>query len=453
MTTLTAHQGDAVRAVTARLRGEYPEPLTYIGGFAGTGKSTILPFILEECGFDPQKIAFMAPTGKAAKIMRNKLKAQNFPNWFATTIHSAIYRAKPAPVAQLESELYAHQQQREEARATGDRAGVEHHTRLIQRLEADLENVYVEDKINFQLNVDSPVSMAEVIVVDEASMVGETMANDLLSFGVPVIAMGDPGQLPPVQDKPGLTRGRPDFFLTEIHRQAADNPIIQLATLAREGKDLPLGQYHDPAGVLRAEVINRSSFDPEPAIAAYHERIAAMAAGNGDLGLEVPQVLCGTNRTRWRITRMYREGLSSGPVKGEPLIVRKNSKEHPALVNGALVTSLSDVDLRPGQVSTRMSFQDDEGATYPDKAVFQGLFEEHYTTKKNVFSTDNRSAYRAKQRLIQLDFAACLTVHNYQGSQADHVILIDESSCFREDADKHLYTGITRAAETLKILI
>lgn len=448
MTTLSEHQGDAVRTVVSRLRGAYPEKLTYIGGYAGTGKSTILPFILEDLGFDPHKVAFCAPTGKAAKIMRNKLRAQAYPNSIATTIHSAIYRAKPAPVAQLESELYAHQVDRDKLiKSGGDVASLERINRAIQRLEADLENVYIEDKINFQLNVDSPIALAEVIVVDESSMVGWQMAQDLLSFGVPVIAMGDPGQLPPVGDKPGLTAGDPDFFLTEIHRQAADNPIIHLATLARTGRDLPRGEYRDPAGVLRAEVAYRTDYDVDWVVDAYHDRIK-------DPEAESPQVLCGTNKTRWKVTRMVREGLPVGPIGGEPLIVRKNSKEHPALVNGALVTCLSEeVTLRPGQTACRMSFMDEDGATYQDKAVFQGLFEEHYTTKKNSFTTDSRSAYKAKQRLIQLDFAAALTVHNYQGSQSDHIVLIDESSSFREDADKHLYTGITRAAETIKILI
>jgi exodeoxyribonuclease-5 len=440
MTTLTDHQGDAVRAVTARLRGAYPEPLTYIGGYAGTGKSTILPFILEELGFDPQTVAFCAPTGKAAKVMRKKLAAQRYPNSIATTIHSAIYRAKPAPVGQLEAELFEHQELRQQALAEGgDPQTLDRLTRAIRRLEADLENLYAEDKFNFQLNVDSPISLASVIVVDEASMVGQGMTDDLMSFGVPIIAMGDPGQLPPVQDKPGLTKGRADFFLTEIHRQAADNPIIQLATLARQGKDIPLGEYKNGAGEVRARVVRRADWDPEPAIA---------------MGRDGPQVLCGTNRTRWRITRMYREGRPAGPVAGEPMIVRKNSKEHPSLVNGALATCLSEqVHLEPGKVTCQMSFEDEDGATYTDKAVFQGLFEEHYSTKKNGFSSDSRSAYKAKQRSIHLDWAYALTVHNFQGSQADDVVLVDESSCFRDDADKHLYTGITRAAENITILI
>lgn len=440
MTSLSEHQGDAVRTVVSRLKGACPEPLTYIGGYAGTGKSFMLPFILEELGYNPHTVSFVAPTGKAAKVMRTKLAAQKYPNSIATTIHSAIYRAKPAPVGQLEGELFEHQEQRQAAIHEGaDRATLDRLTRAIQRLEADLENIYSEDKFNFQLNVDSPISLASLIVVDEASMVGQQITDDLMSFGVPILAMGDPGQLPPVGDTAGLTKGTPDFFLTEIHRQAADNPIIHLATLARQGKNLPLGEYKNGAGEVRARVMRRDQYDPEPAIA---------------MGRDGPQVLCGTNRTRWRITRMYREGKPTGPVQGEPLIVRKNSREHPNLVNGALATCLSErVYLEPGKVTCQMSFEDEDGATYADKAVFQGLFEEHYTTKKNSFSSDSRSAYKAKQRSIQIDWAFALTVHNAQGSQFDDVVLVDESSVFREDADKHLYTGLTRAAENLTVLI
>lgn len=440
MISLSEQQGEAVRAVVARLKGAYPEPLTYIGGYAGTGKSTILPFILEELGFEPSTVTFCAPTGKAAKVMRNKLNAQKYPNPFASTIHSAIYRAKPAPVGQLEQELYEHQTARQELLAEGGtEAQLDKLNRAIKRLEADLENLYVEDKINFQLNVDSPISNASVIVVDEASMVGLGMTEDLMSFGVPIIAMGDPGQLPPVGDKPGLTRSRPDFFLTEIHRQAADNPIIQLATLARQGKELKVGEYKNGSGEVRARVMKRRDYDPEPAIA---------------MGTDGPQVLVGTNRTRFRITTMYRDGKPHGPCEGEPLIVRKNSREHPNLVNGALATCLSEVvHLEKGQVTCQMSFEDEDGAKYIDKAVFQGLFEEHYAGRKNAFSADNRSAYRAKARSIHLDWAWALTVHNSQGSQFDDVVLVDESSCFREDCDKHLYTGITRAAENITILV
>ena len=84
-----------------------PTQLVRIDGFAGTGKSTILPFILDDLGFDPKTVGFVAPTGKAAKVMRTKLRDQKYANADARTIHSAIYRAKPAPVSKLEADLAA----------------------------------------------------------------------------------------------------------------------------------------------------------------------------------------------------------------------------------------------------------------------------------------------------------------------------------------------------------
>lgn len=449
---LTEQQKEAIQAVAARLKGDYPEPVSYIGGYAGSGKSTILPFLLEDVGYDPHRVAFMAPTGKAAKVMRKKLAAQNFPNKIATTIHSAIYRTRPAPIQQLEQELFEHQEHLEQYIAEGGLQDSDRAKRLIRainNLQADLQNLYMEDKFHFQLNVDSAIANAQVIVVDEASMVGNEITQDLMSFGVPIIAMGDPGQLPPIGDKPGLTANRPDYFLTEIHRQAADNPIIHLATLARQGKELPLGDYSDPEGVLRAQVMRRRDYDPEPLIEQWRHAIS-----EGDLEADLPQVIVGTNRTRFRITQMFREGRPKGPTKFEPLIVRKNSREHPGLVNGAMAHCLSDtVDVIPGKVTCQMSFQDEDGASYADMTVYQGLFEEHFSGKKHGITADQRSAWRAKQRSIHLDLAYALTVHNVQGSQFNHVVLIDESAVFKEDCDKHLYTGITRAAETLTVLV
>ncbi len=67
-------------------------------------------------------------------------------------------------------------------------------------------------------------------------MVDEQMARDLLSFRKPILVLGDPGQLPPIQGQSAFTRDAPDALLTEIHRQAAESAIIRLATMARRGE-------------------------------------------------------------------------------------------------------------------------------------------------------------------------------------------------------------------------
>lgn len=425
-----------------------------------THNSTILPFILDDLGYDPKMVAFVGPTGKSAKVMRTKLRDQQYPNCNATTVHAAIYRAKPAPVARLEADVAAHKEQLahliEEARQDhyinnpdnpegeerpdlnlNNNAKVTQQRKLIQRLEHELEHAYDNDELAFQINPDSVVTDAQLIVVDEFSMVGKRMANDLLSFGVPILAMGDPGQLPPVKDEDFLALGEPDFFLSEIHRQAEGNPIIHLSRLAREGEDLPYGDYGD--GVI---VMDRQQYNYD---GTFEHR---------------PQFICGKNDTRWRVTQMLRTdfGFVDGPRSGigpratEPVLVKKNTKEYSNLVNGTDCIALSDFDLVVGQATGLFSFSDDEDAQFKEKTVFQGRFEEHFSRKTGQFTAPKFQTYRAQKRSIVMDWNYVCTAHSAQGSQYDHVVVIDESHVFRAEANRHLYTSITRAAKTLVVL-
>ena len=103
------------------------------------------------------------------------------------------------------------------------------------------------------LNEQSIVRDAELIVLDEVSMVGEEMARDLLAFGKPILVLGDPGQLPPIKGDGAFTRDAPDVMLTEIHRQAGESAIIRLATLARQGQPIPYGEHDAFVWKMRRE--------------------------------------------------------------------------------------------------------------------------------------------------------------------------------------------------------
>jgi len=451
---LSQQQGQCVKHITSLLKGTSAPPLVRIDGFAGTGKSTILPFILEDLGYEPNHVAFVAPTGKAAKVMRTKLRAQRYPNCITSTIHSSIYRAKPAPVARLEADLAAHKEKLAEITQeihleyyshddAAPKLNLNEHRevvtqrKLIERLEKELDNAYDEDKLSFQINPDAAIQMAQLIVVDEFSMVGTRMADDLMSFGVPILAMGDPGQLPPVEDEDFLATFKPDFFLSEIHRQAADNPIIHLSKLAREGEDLPYGDYGN--GVV---VMDRRDYDYTD---GFDNR---------------PQFICGKNDTRWRITQMLRKDFGFtpnerevvGPRKGEPVIVKKNHKDYPNLVNGSDCIARADFNLEYGKASGLFSFEDDEGVRYDQRMVFQGKFEEHFSRKAGKYTGAKPVTYRAIKRDLVMDWNYVITAHSSQGSQWDNVVVIDESPVFRKDANRWLYTAVTRAAESLIVL-
>jgi exodeoxyribonuclease V len=438
-------QFPARRATAQRLEDVTSAEYFYLGGYAGTGKSTILPFIVEQSGIPMDQISFCAPTGKAAKVMTQKMR-QFGMSASATTIHKLIYRPKGERIDQLEQQLVTEQGIVGQAEAVIndpqsskekilEAQDVRRSAKVAaNQLMKDLEKAFDrKEGPSFQFNVDSSVKDSRLIVVDEASMVGMDAADDLRSFGIPILAMGDPGQLPPIKSEPGFLNRDPDFFLTEIHRQAADNPIIRLATMIREGKTIKLGRMGDAV-----DIISRNKDD-----STY------------DLNREA-QVIVGTNRKRWNVTMRLRAALgytSQGPSEGEPLIVCKNSRSNPSLINGTFVACAETVDrLVDGDSKFVLKVVDDMGNTISIFA-YQLLFEENLAKTKGKYSCSVREAMQAARECEHVDFGHAITCHKAQGSQWDDVIVHDESSVFGEDSQKWLYTAVTRAANRLTVVI
>lgn len=420
----------------------------YLAGFAGSGKTSILPYLIEHCGLNWEDVVFCAPTGKAAKVMTAKLRAMYGTDRItAKTIHSQIYVPLKAKVEQLRDLIV-----QEESLISGlARANQEEgnfdpqayqervtkaNTRLrdLQRQFDDAQRQAQKNGPSFVLNTESAVSKARLIVVDEASMVGETITDDLFSFGIPILAIGDPAQLPPVGDNPGLTVGEPDFFLSEIHRQAADNPIIRLSMDVREGKLLRPGMtLGDKVRVVRGRD-DHWTLNPD-----YDA-----------------QVLCGTHKTKWILTKRIREMCgytSTCPEEGEPLMVCKNSRKIPSLVNGSFVECIdSPGELYDGDASVRLRVRDEYGMSYWMN-VYQGTFEEHFLRQRDGATASKYAAFDSKRSDEILDFGWVITTHKSQGSQWDNVVVHDESGRFRDDAAKWLYTAVTRAADELTVVM
>ncbi|WP_336801750.1 ATP-dependent DNA helicase [Kaistia sp. MMO-174] len=361
---LSPQQDAAIKAVSAWLADPSARQVFYLAGYAGTGKTTIAKRLAEDAG----KVVFAAFTGKAALVLRSKGCAK------ASTIHSLIYRAEQ------------------------DARGL----------------------TTFVLNTrDSPACNADLIVIDEVSMVGEELGRDLLSFGQRILVLGDPAQLPPVSGEGFFTAGAPDFMLTEVHRQAAGNPVLQLATKVRQGGRLELGSYGTSLVVRRDQVGQK-------------------------MVLGVDQVLCGTNKTRRvtneRIRRLLgREGRF---VPGDRVVSLRNDKDL-GLLNGALwevdEVSYQDID------ETEMVVQ-------PIDAGMPNAVE--VRTHHAWLDGREKELHWQEQRAYQpFDFAYALSVHKAQGSQWQSVLIFDESRVFREDAAKHLYTALTRAAERVIVAI
>src|SRR5258705_11374511 len=213
MPSFSPEQDAALKAVADWMKekpGRGRAPLIFrLFGYAGTGKTTLARHIAESVD---GKVLFAAFTGKAALVMRSK-GCQG-----ATTIHSLIYRP-------LESSV---------------------------------------DTPSFALWDGSPASKAKLIVIDECSMVDADLGRDLQSFGVPLLVLGDPAQLPPIQGGGFFTDAEPDAMLTEVHRQAQNDPIVRMSMDIREGRELEIGRQGE------SEVVSRGEFDPKRRMRADH---------------------------------------------------------------------------------------------------------------------------------------------------------------------------------------
>lgn len=447
--TLTDHQWDGVKLAAEwykEAQGAQNVPPFVFTGYAGSGKSTCVGAMIEHLGLRPEQVMYMAPTGKAAKVLSRKLTESGWPN-SATTIHKAIYMPRTAKADSIDRQIEqlnrhlvwissggnggsAHPEERV---AVMDKAAIE---REITKLTFELGEAMDSEGPKFTLKTNADIAPeVEIFVIDEASMVGTQIAKDLAYFGIPILALGDPGQLPPIGDDWGFDMEEPDVFLTEIHRQAADNPIIQLATLARQNKEIRVGDYGDGVRVLE-----RRDDD-----VTYNMDRDAM-------------VLVGTHRKRWGVTKRIRTALGyteTGPMKDEPLLICKNSQNINALVNGTILRCDEDHgDLASKRARFKLSMVDEEaGGVEHELWVTQGLFEEHLFRKKNAHSAPDREAFRANKECEHVDWGHAITVHKSQGSEFDDVALHDESAVFRESSARWLYTGITRASKQLTILV
>jgi exodeoxyribonuclease-5 len=368
-------QDEALKAVSRWLK-DGRTPIFRLFGYAGTGKTTLAKYFADNVDGE---VLFAAFTGKAAQVLRAR-GAKN-----ARTIHSLIYRPKG------EEEI------------------------------SDEETGKTTVSPLFSINRQSPLAQAALIIIDECSMVDEALGKDLMSFGTPILVLGDPGQLPPISGGGFFTEQEPDILLTEIHRQARDNPIIDLAMQVREGREIMHGDYG------AAQVIGKNDVDR-------------------DMVLEADQVLVGTNRTRRRYNQRLRElkGFTQAfPQAGDKLVCLRNDPSK-ALLNGSLwqVMTSSKETVKPG-INLLVRPEDDDMDRGSAKIKLL----------KSVFDDpDLEVPWQTKKRYDDFDYGYALTVHKAQGSQWNSVVLFDESYAFRETRERWLYTAITRAAERLVIV-
>lgn len=375
-----------------------------LGGYAGTGKTTCLGVFRQflNQSLPDWNVAFASYTGKAARVLHQSLKQSKalYKDDHVGTLHSLLY----APVV-------------------GDNQQI----------------VSWERKKSIPYNL---------IVIDEASMVDYQLWQDVRAFGIPIIAVGDHGQLPPIHGSFNLME-RPVLKLEAIHRQAADNPIIQLSLQARTTGVIEPGSYG--TGVKK---FSREDYQAQEFVDGQMQQFSTDML-----------VLCGYNHTRVQLNNAIRlaQGFESpDPQPKDRVICLRNNRDKD-IYNGMLGT-IQHITQESDQWYYAEITLDAEEHLYSGYIAIdqfnakQTLEREQLVLQADLVGPQPEETKKKKVKTLPLgdvfDFGYAITVHKAQGSQAKKVLLFEERFKQMDDAmwKRWLYTAVTRAESELYII-
>lgn len=370
------------------------EKYVTICGYAGTGKSTLVRFIIEALDIDEDRVAYACYTGKAAEVLRKK------GNKHAMTLHKLLYDSFPRPGGGF-----------------------------IRKPKLSLDY--------------------DVIVVDECSMVPKSMIQMLMRHKVFIIFLGDSFQLPMIDKNESHTLlDKPDIFLDEIMRQAAESEIIQLTMKIRNGEAITPMKGNEVIVIPKNELVT------------------------GHLTW-ADQIICATNVTRHNMNTQMRELLGyTGTIQdGEKVIIKRNywddcNSDGDALVNGStgIITNPFESFRRiPAYIkNNRHDLPTVVGNFTPDcGSEFSGVeFDKDFLLTETP-CVDWRVAYQLGKLKPsigdivprQMTYGYAITCHAAQGSEWDKVLVIEESFPFdKTEHARWLYTACTRASDKLVLV-
>lgn len=374
-------------------------------GAAGTGKTELAKYL---CASVSQGAIGMAPTGKAAAVLTGK----GLP---CRTVHQVIYQPMDAAKSRIK-ELQAEEAKIMRAINQADGPALDTLKDELRTVRGKIrQEEQAMDRPFFALKTESDLTGAGLGVLDECSMPDMQMGADILSFGTPILALGDPYQLPPIRGAGFFTQQEPDFLLTEVHRQAQGSPILAAATKVRMGQ--MIGPSDSGSGERGRLLVINGKPDAAQCIAA-------------------DMLLCGRNTTRIALNRRVRElkGRKSPlPEPGDRLVCLRN--DHDAgLLNGTIWEC------------THNWGSAERGKVLLSVVPEEGGLEIQVECHEAPFLGRDVPKYEVRDAQM-FDYGNALTVHKAQGSQWESGVLFDDwTGAARRE---WFYTGLTRFSRNL----
>ena len=385
---LTKKQEKGLKIALDRYRNN--EKYVVIGGYAGTGKSTLVKFIIEALDVEPSKVAYATFTGKAAEVLRKKGNAN------AMTLHRLLYDSIPKPGG----------------------------------------GFIRKPKLQLDYNI---------IVVDEVSMVPKSMIDMLLHHKVYIIFLGDPFQLPQIDKNETHTLlDNPHIFLDQVMRQAAESEIIQLTMKIRNGEKIDFMNGKEVIIAPRASLVTGHLTWADQIICATNASRISLnnqmreILGYSGLPQDGEKMIC--LRNYWED---FSEDGSSSLVNGMTGII-KNPFESFRMAPMYVKMKNHKMDIIQGD------FISDDGKTFNSVEMDKGMIT---TGEFSLDWRETYALGKLKNKIgdiipREFTFGYAITCHKSQGSEWDKVLVIEENFPFdKKEHARWLYTAISRSAE------
>jgi hypothetical protein len=420
---LNEQQREAVDRMKQFLASE--ADLFLLQGFAGTGKTTAIQSFIRDAQLKQKrlKVALTAPTNKAVKVLSRMASEWNLASVDTMTTHQLLgLQLKPSRNGGMKLES----------------KGIDYLTHY------------------------------DLIVLDEASMVNQelwthTMLGLANCSSAKLICMGDPAQLPPVGERASQVFEITDKAeLTEVVRQAHNNPIAALVDIARQA-------VYDPSIIIPRQSqqncsegvwwVKRQEW--------LHHLVAAFKSEGFQQDADHVRALAWTNRECDWLNTYVRSNLyeaSAEPfVENELLIAREPifRGEEIVLPTSSECRVLSvERSVREGYRCWNLEVISDEGGMYDFQVLhrsereryFQKLSELEQQARQQWKKANWRVYFEVKQLFAYLDYGYAITTHKSQGSTFQNVFVVDQDidcNSNRDEAAQCRYVAYSRAAKRL----
>lgn len=418
--------------------GGIAAPVLALGGLAGTGKTTLVKALEDALGV---QAVFGAPTHKAASVLRRKLPPELAVR--VRTYHSLIYHMHNTYHCDISGKKV--------------RRVVDHCTckqtdacQCPARFDPCTTPKTHDCRIREELTPERRQYLGghrDLIIIDESSMLSPEQVEDVRSFGVPVLLVGDHGQLPPVKAEMNPWTLNPDVLLTQIHRQGADSGILQAAHDVRRIGYMSQHRYGTGDTVRlpftsphMEGVFNRWDHGPDRILITHTNKLRAMF----NASLREP----GTVRTGDRVVALGGRVYDALRVRVDGGTITTSGSTSFLQVHNGMTGTVRTVMDRGGPTLDMVVQLDDHELATPTEPVcllIGACARAQFGAEKDLpFNSPDRPK---GSRLW--DYAYALTAYKAQGSEFSQVMVMDE---YPPNYAQWLYTSITRAKQACLVV-